>query len=82
VESTALRQVDRARQVASEGNALAPLPGQTRYRGYETLGVGMSRIGEEILCTRLFDYSTQIHHGYLLAQVANDCHVVGDKQDR
>jgi hypothetical protein len=74
--------MDRAWQIAGESGTTLALPGQARDCGNEALRVRMARVREQTFNTRLLDYPAQVHHSHPLAQVTDNCHIVGDEQDR
>jgi hypothetical protein len=81
METTARRHVHGAGRLSLEW--------ARRRAGYETRDgfqqrarVGMPRIGEELVCRGFLDDATEVHHGDVVAKVANDGQVVRDEEQR
>ena len=70
VEVAAARWCGRRWNIALEYNALLP---HCRGKGcdsrYQSLSVGVARVGEQRLSFRLLDYLAQIHHSHPVADV-------------
>ena len=84
VEVAAARGIDRARDVAGQDHALAPLDVRVRDRhGREQrLAVRMQRRGEQRALVGQLDDPPEIHHRDPVADVLDDRDVVGDEQVR
>ena len=55
---------------------------RARHSIEEHLGVGMLRIGDELVGGRELDDLSEVHHGDRVAEIADDRHVVADEQHR
>ena len=73
VKAAAARRIGRARQVALEDDALALFRRiGLRYRGEEGLGVGVSRVGKDLLGGTGLDQMAEIHDGNPISDLSND----------
>ena len=56
--------------------------GRARDRREQSDGVGVSRIGEDLIGGPLFDDMSQVHHRDSMSDLSHDGEIVGDKQVR
>lgn len=83
VETAAGRDLRGAGDVAFQENMLLL---HVRVRdgdvGEQRLGVGMGRLGIDLLCRGELDDLPEVHDGYAVREVAYHVQVVGDEQER
>ena len=83
MEVAARRAVNGAWHVTFEDMALARERWiGNRYRIQQADGVGMLRVGKQLLSARCLDYAAKVHHRHPVADVFDNCKIMGDKKIR
>lgn len=81
MEHAAAGRINGGGQVAGQHDALSFIAGINRgYGGQKRLGVGMHRMGKQLLRRRFLHQMAQIHYAHAVGDILHHAHVVGDEQ--
>ena len=81
-ETAAGRRIGHVRHHAFDGGEMRGAAVEPRDRAEQADGVGMLRIGEELVDRRALDDLAGIHHRDLVADLGDHAEIVGDQDDR
>ena len=78
-EGASRARMQKVRNLAGNVRQVPTLAVQRRYRGQQSLRVGMFWMGEQFFAAGTFHQMGGVHHGHAVAHLPDDAHVVGDE---
>src|SRR5699024_10631117 len=80
-EVAVVRHIHRVRHLAGDGVELVHLLAHHGLGGHQANGVGVGRIGEDLLGGALLHHTAGIHDHHVVGHLGDDAQVVGDEHD-